>query len=96
MTEGQKRYVNKRNNLVKSHFILQKGGKCSICGGVFLGCCYDFHHLIPSKKLKDFKWNWGSKQSKLQSEINKCILICANCHRKLHWLRESINPKGLR
>lgn len=46
---------------------------------------YDFHHLNP--KEKDF--GLGDKTStvkwdKVQTEIDKCILVCANCHRQIH------------
>lgn len=49
-------------------------------------CCLDFHHLDPS--VKDF--NIGRKSSSYLSiqqfelEISKCVVLCANCHRKLH------------
>ena len=45
-------------------------------------CCLDFHHL----RDKEFNisprvsWNW----EKTKEEIRKCVVICANCHRKLH------------
>lgn len=49
--------------------------------------CMDFHHRDPSTKkgevgrmLGDFK----SKKSILE-EIEKCDVLCANCHRKHHW-----------
>lgn len=48
--------------------------------------CLDFHHLNP--KMKD--WNIsilsrGANSIKtIQKEIKKCIVICSNCHRKLH------------
>lgn len=49
-------------------------------------CCLDFHHLDPNKK--DF--NIGSKSvtgitlETLKKEINKCVVLCSNCHRKVH------------
>ena len=48
--------------------------------------CLDFHHLNP--KVKD--WNisimsrGASSISTIKKEIKKCIVICSNCHRKLH------------
>ena len=48
--------------------------------------CLDFHHTDP--RQKDFSlgnvkaMGWG--QEKLLSEIKKCVVVCANCHRKLH------------
>ena len=48
--------------------------------------CLDFHHINP--KIKD--WNisvmcrGANSIQTIQEEINKCIVICSNCHRKLH------------
>jgi len=45
--------------------------------------CLDFHHLSDKKAAVSSKINnWGMER--IQKEINKCIVICANCHRKLH------------
>jgi hypothetical protein len=52
----------------------------------------DFHHKNPNEK--DFniggKWKNGYSISRLKSEINKCVCICANCHRDFHYI-EKIN-----
>lgn len=45
----------------------------------------DFHHIDPSTKeidvSKAVQLGWGEKR--ILEEINKCRVICANCHRKL-------------
>ena len=51
----------------------------------------DFHHLDPSEKeysLGHLK-SQGSKP-KLLKEMAKCIVLCSNCHRDLHY-QEKIN-----
>lgn len=47
----------------------------------------DFHHLDPAKKDINISEAAGEGYSieKMKREINKCIILCANCHRKLHW-----------
>jgi transcription elongation factor Elf1 len=49
--------------------------------------CTDFHHKDPSKKdmgiSKVADMGWGIKR--ILTELKKCVLICSNCHRKLHW-----------
>ena len=47
-------------------------------------CCLDFHHLedknfsIGYAIAERFKWE------KIENEIKKCVVLCSNCHRKLH------------
>lgn len=59
----------------------------------FKGCCcckekepvvLEFHHLDQSKKHKNVTSMSGCNIDKIKNEIRKCVVICANCHRKLH------------
>lgn len=54
---------------------------CCICGETE-PCCLDFHHL----RDKEFELAKAPDVSKerLYKELEKCIVLCANCHRKLH------------
>ena len=49
--------------------------------------CLDFHHR--DSKTKDFSLaivkGWGYGRERMLSEIKKCMVICANCHRKVHY-----------
>jgi len=56
---------------------------CSKCGENH-PACIEFHHVDPSKKEKTISYLRNSKK-KLQEELKKCIVLCANCHRKLHY-----------
>lgn len=49
----------------------------------------EFHHVNPEEKEFEIDIRHFSNTSlqKLKEEVNKCILLCANCHRELH------NPK---
>lgn len=73
-----------RQRARKDEAIKLLGGKCQICGGVFHPAVYDFHHKDPDEK--DFSFGHGRNLSmeKLKIELEKCILVCANCHRTLH------------
>ena len=59
---------------------------CIKCGESHTACL-EFHHRDPTtKKFHIARFN-SLKQSKgdLQAEMAKCDVLCANCHRKLHW-----------
>lgn len=48
-------------------------------------CCLDFHHLNPREK-DDVIAHMIKRCSKdkIRQEVAKCIVVCANCHRKIH------------
>lgn len=80
-------YTNTRRYKIKIKMIEYKGGKCQKCtdGNLDISC-YDFHHMDPSKKefnlsgLNSAKINWD----KVKKELDKCLLLCSNCHRTEH------------
>lgn len=87
--DKQKQYTaqKERWKRIKVKAIVFKGSKCSCCGTQYDGtnaCIFDFHHLDPSSKLYDWSKlrlrTWGD----IESELQKCILLCSNCHRQLH------------
>jgi len=46
--------------------------------------CLDFHHTgDKSENVSTMVWDDASKES-LRDEISKCVVLCANCHRKKH------------
>ena len=48
-------------------------------------CCLDFHHVDPTKKeLSISEFVHRCSTLKLKEELKKCVVVCANCHRKLH------------
>jgi hypothetical protein len=59
--------------------------KCSRCEQAHVACL-EFHHRNPAEK--DFLLSVGvAKYSlkRLQAEVDKCEVICSNCHRIHHW-----------
>jgi hypothetical protein len=82
--QANKRERIKENKLKAVHY---KGGQCCICRYAKCMEALDFHHLHPEDKdhsLYDSnrKIQWDLKIHK--DEIDKCILVCANCHREIH------------
>ena len=78
------RYVSDRSLLLKLEAIEYKGGKCQKCGYDKCYAAFDFHHRDPNEK--EFGWNKLKKRSKetIFKELDKCDLLCANCHREIH------------
>ena len=59
-----------------------KGGKCEHCGYSKYVGALEFHHKDP--KQKDPKGLRAYKLSRLFAEVDKCILLCSNCHKEEH------------
>ena len=65
--------------------VAYKGGKCVFCGYKKTIAALDFHHV--DEKTKDFGLSQrGLTRSwkRIKKELDKCILVCANCHREIH------------
>jgi len=54
---------------------------CLICGENDPRCL-DFHHRDPKQKVMGVALMVGLQMERLIEEINKCDVMCANCHRK--------------
>lgn len=65
------------------------GGECIKCG-IRDDCyaIYDFHHKDINKKdfnIGDlFKGKYPRQFEEIKTELEKCELLCSNCHRRLH------------
>ena len=64
--------------------ITYKGGKCERCGYNKCNRAVEFHHLDPSKKDFGISNHINRNIEELKSEIDKCILLCSNCHAEVH------------
>jgi hypothetical protein len=83
--EYLKKAVAKRRTKVKKMAVEYKGGKCESCKYDKCIEALDFHHLDP--KTKSFGISAGGFSRSWQSikdEADKCVLLCANCHREIH------------
>lgn len=69
----------------KAKAIEYLGGSCSRCGLVTEHTCvYDFHHTDTVGKEADPGALMHYAWSRIQKELDKCVLLCANCHRIEH------------
>ena len=85
-----KKYAKKKKEGrlgVKVEAINFLGGKCVRCGLVEdIPDVYDFHHQSGEKEINIGQLITNkSSLDKVQGELSKCILLCANCHRIIHW-----------
>lgn len=68
----------------KKRVIEYMGGCCACCGFKEGISAFDVHHINPENKDPNFSthlfWSW----ERLKKELDSCLLLCANCHRRLH------------
>lgn len=77
--------VINRRKAIKSLLITYKGGKCEDCGLVEKSAVYDFHHNDPNKKEFGLAHRGHCKSWEIvKKEVDKCNLLCSNCHRLVH------------
>jgi 5-methylcytosine-specific restriction endonuclease McrA len=77
--------VQRRRNKLKAMALEYKGGQCEICGYSKCSNALVFHHKNPHDKdfgiaHKGYTRAW----KKVKSELDKCLLLCANCHAEVH------------
>lgn len=77
--------VSKRRKRIKEMAIDYKGGKCIFCGYNRSHSALDFHHIDAASKefgvsLDGLTRSW----ERTKKELDKCVLVCANCHREIH------------
>lgn len=64
----------------KKRAIEYKGGKCQHCGYNKCDRALNFHHRDPQQKSFTLSRVLTRAWAKLQKELDKCDLLCANCH----------------
>lgn len=77
-------YIRKRRLTFRINSIKYKGGKCEVCGYCKCTRALEFHHIDPKAKLFNiaqsaYTRNWED----VIKELDKCVLLCANCHREV-------------
>jgi ribosomal protein S14 len=94
----------KRAKYRKMMLIEKAGGECKKCGYSKNIAALDFHHTKDKKFRLDSRHLSNSSWDRILREFEKCILLCANCHREHHnpnftkdkvklELDETYNPK---
>jgi len=75
----QERWIEKKKKAIS-----YLGGCCKKCGYKKYYGALEFHHRDPSEK--EFDWNKMRmiSEEKMLNELDKCDLLCSNCHREEH------------
>lgn len=78
--KSRKRAIRRNRKFVEKHKILHP---CPC--GESEPCCLSYHHTEDNKEgnISDMV-NRGYSLTRIQAEIDKCIILCLNCHAKLH------------
>ena len=71
-------------NQKKQKIVDQFGGKCEICGYDKSLAALTFHHKNPSQKEYTLGQILDYSDELLKKELDKCRLLCHNCHSELH------------
>ena len=95
MAKDKRTYHDRKDYLIKAVYarrkkvrtlaVADKGGKCEQCGYDRCIDALEFHHRDPA--LKDFSISskgYTRSWEKVVKELDKCVMLCANCHRELH------------
>lgn len=82
-----------RKNLAVK-YKLENGGKCSICGYSKCLAALHFHHKNSKDKINIVSRLYNRKSEVINKEIEKCILICANCHAEIHFNMKNNKTAG--
>lgn len=78
--------AKKNNQKYKDFWTEYFKSKSCLCCGETESCTFDFHHLDPREKEYNISNMLSRKftKEKVLKEIDKCVLLCSNCHRKVH------------
>ncbi len=83
--EYLKKAVTAHRRKLKTMVVEYRGGKCFLCGYNRCIGALDLHHVDESQKefglsARGMTRSW----EKIKEEANKCVVLCANCHREIH------------
>ena len=69
----------------KARAVAHMGGRCFGCGRNGLSAIFDFHHLdAADKKFGIGQDGIPRSWNRVVAELEKCVMLCANCHREVH------------
>lgn len=82
--------IARRRLEVRRWVVDRLGGKCEICGYDKCLSALEAHHVDP--RIKDFNISDVTNVGRIECELEKCVLLCANHHREVH---DGLHPQYL-
>lgn len=77
-----------RQRQFKLQCLKYRGNSCSKCGYSKCVAALEFHHTDPAQKdfipSKFRHTSWEKNKEVITKELDKCVVLCANCHREEH------------
>lgn len=102
----RKSYIKNKESIISKQlhkrrasqdWVRQFKDKCLYCGETH-PAVLDFHHLQDKEHAIGSLTNRNNLTDKIKKlikeEIKKCIVLCSNCHRKLHWEEHRVAHTG--
>ena len=91
----EKKSRDKRKMGNKQRAVNYLGGECSVCGYNKCLEALEFHHKDKRNKNSSLAQILQDKHWKdIILELNKCVLVCANCHREIHAKNKESNKQN--
>lgn len=75
-----KSIVDVKRQMAYAHY----GDSCSICGYSRCKSALEWHHKDPKEKELNPARVFSRSWDKIMKELDKCVLLCSNCHREVH------------
>ena len=63
---------------------------CERCGEDH-PACLDFHHPEGKEQSVSKMVNFGHSKASIEAEIDRCVVLCSNCQRKVHYERPNVS-----
>jgi hypothetical protein len=78
------KHIKEYRKRFKKKIVNMMGGECMLCGYNKCIKALELHHTDPHGKDFCISQMTTLKWSKIFEEAQKCVMVCANCHREIH------------